>query len=133
MRSPRHARLERYCAGESLLRPGTVPVETSFILSGTVVLGIPTEDDGFVQVTVLGRDDAVGITALSRTQTISRAVATSEVDVVVLPVGVLDDIVRAHPVVAREIVRESENRVQQARIALHTVGEQLPFGRRVLG
>ena len=50
-----------------------------------------------------------------------------------LPVRVLDDIVRAHPVVAREIVRESENRVQQARIALHAVGEQLPFGRRVLG
>src|SRR6478736_867276 len=62
------ARLERYCAGESLLRPGTVPIETRFILSGTVVLGIPTEDDGFVQVTALGRDDAVGITALSRTQ-----------------------------------------------------------------
>jgi small-conductance mechanosensitive channel len=128
-----HARLERYCSGESILRPGTVPVETSFILSGTVVLGIPTEDDGFVQVTVLGRDDAVGLTALSRTQTISRAIATSEVDVVVLPVRVLDDIVRAHPVVAREIVRESENRVQQARIALQAVGEQLPFGRRVLG
>ena len=62
-----------------------------------------------------------------------RAIATSEVDVVVLPVRVLDDIVRAHPVVAREIVRASENRVQQARIALQAVGEQLPFGHRVLG
>ena len=120
-------------SGTGLLSPGTVPVETSFILSGTVVLGIPTEDDGFVQVAQLGRDDAVGITALSRSQTISRAIATSEVDVVVLPVRILDEIVRAHPVVAREIVRESDNRVQQARIALHAVGEQLPFSRRVLG
>jgi small-conductance mechanosensitive channel len=127
------ARLERYCSGESILRPGSIPLETRFILSGTVVLGIPTEDQGFVQVAQLGRDDAIGITALSRSETISRAIATSEVDVVVLPVRVLDDIVRAHPVVARELVRESENRVQQARIALHAVGEQLPFGRQVLG
>jgi small-conductance mechanosensitive channel len=125
--------LERYCAGESILRPGTVPVETRFILSGTVMLGIPTDDQGFVQVARLGRDDAIGITALSRSETISRAVATSEVDVVVLPIRVLDDIVRAHPVVARELVRESGNRVQQARIALHAVGEQLPFGRQTLG
>ncbi|GAA1944213.1 mechanosensitive ion channel family protein [Microbacterium deminutum] len=127
------ARLERYCAGESILRPGTVPAVTRFVLSGTVVLGIPTEDQGFVQVAKLSTDDAIGITALSRTPTISRAIATSEVDVVVLPINILDDIVRSHPVVARELVRESENRVQQARIALHAVGEQLPFGRQMLG
>ncbi len=126
-------RLERYCSGESILRPGTVPVETRFILSGTVVLGIPTEDQGFIQVSKLGRDDAIGITALSRTESISRAIATSEVDVVVVPIRILDDIVRAHPVVARELVRESDNRVQQARIALHAIGEQLPFGRQTLG
>ncbi|GAB3603788.1 mechanosensitive ion channel domain-containing protein [Microbacterium aureliae] len=128
-----HARLERYCAGESILVPGVVPAEARVLLSGTVVLGIPTEADGFVQVAQLGPDDVVGITALSRTQTISRAVATSEVDAVVLPVSVLDDIVRLHPVVAREFVRESENRVRQARVALQAVGERLPFGRRVLG
>lgn len=128
-----HARLERYSAGEAILRPGIVPVETRFILSGTVDLMIPTDDGATVTVTELGRDDAVGLTALSRTQTISRAVATSEVDVVSLPVRVLDDIVRAHPVVAREIVRESENRVQQARLALAAVGARLPLARRVLG
>ncbi|WP_342001817.1 mechanosensitive ion channel [Microbacterium sp. LWH7-1.2] len=128
-----HARLERYCAGESLLRPGIVPVETRFILAGSVVLGIPTEDEGFVQVGVLTAGDAVGLTALSRTPTISRALATSEVDVVVVPVSALDDIVRAHPVVAREIVRESENRLRQAAAALAAVGETLPRGRFVVG
>ncbi|WP_137844288.1 mechanosensitive ion channel domain-containing protein [Microbacterium sp. 2FI] len=128
-----HARLERYCSGESILRPGIVPNETRFILQGTVVLGIPTEREGFVHVTQLGRDDAVGLTALSRTPTISRAIATSEVDVVSLPVTVLDDIVRLHPVVAREIVRESENRVRLARAAMAAVGGSLPHGRRVLG
>ncbi|MEV4687229.1 mechanosensitive ion channel domain-containing protein [Microbacterium sp. LWH3-1.2] len=128
-----HARLERYCAGESLLRPGIVPVETRFILAGSVVLGIPTEDEGFVQVGVLAAGDAVGLTALSRTPTISRALATSEVDVVVVPVSALDDIVRAHPVVAREIVRESENRLRQAGAALAAVGETLPRGRFVVG
>ncbi len=128
-----HARLERYCQGEVILRPGTVPDSTRFILSGTVMLGIPVEGKGFVRVAQLERDDAVGITALSRTKTISRAIATSEVDVVSLPVTVLDEIVRAHPVLAREIVRESENRVRLARDALEAVGEVLPFGRRVLG
>jgi small-conductance mechanosensitive channel len=128
-----HARLERYCAGEPLLRPGVVPLETRFVLAGTVVLGIPTEDEGFVQVGVLGPGDAVGLTALSRTQTISRAVAMTEVDVVVVPVSALDDIVRAHPVVAREIVRESENRVRQAGAALSAVGQSMPRGRFVVG
>lgn len=127
------ARLERYCSGESILRPGMIPTETRFILEGTVTLGIPTEEHGFVQVAQLGPGDPIGITALSRTQTISRAVAASEVDVVVLPVQVLDDIVRTHPVVAREFVRESENRVQQARTAMQAVGERLPLARRVLG
>lgn len=128
-----HARLERYCQGEVILRPGTVPDATRFILSGTVMLGIPIEGKGFVRVAQLERDDAVGITALSRTKTISRAIATSEVDVLCLPVAVLDEVVRSHPVLAREIVRESENRVRLARDALGAVGEVLPFGRRVLG
>ncbi|MDY0910367.1 mechanosensitive ion channel domain-containing protein [Microbacterium sp. CFBP9034] len=128
-----HARLERYCAGESILKPGMVPTETRFILAGHVMLGIPTDDEGFVQVTKLGPDDAVGLTALSRSQTISRSVALGEVDVVVLPVAVLDEIVRMHPVVAREIVRESENRSRLARMALQAAGEYLPHGRSVLG
>lgn len=128
-----HARLERYCAGESILRPGIVPTETRFILAGSVMLGIPTDEDGFVQVTVLSPGDAIGLTALSRSRTISRTVALSELDVVVLPVAVLDDIVRMHPVVAREIVRESENRTRLAHMALQAAGEYLPRGRTVLG
>ena len=45
----------------------------------------------------------------------------------------LDDIVRAHPVLAREIVRENENRVRLARSALAAVGESLAPGRNVFG
>lgn len=126
------ARLERYCAGEFILRPGAVPAVTRFILDGTVLLGIPT-DSGFVEVGRLSRNDAVGITALTRSTTISRAVAMTEVDVVAIPVELLDDVVRTHPVLAREIVRESENRVAQARAALAAVGETMPSGRSVLG
>ena len=127
------AHLERYCAGESILRPGVVPAEIRFILAGSVMLGIPTEEEGFVQVAVLGPGDAVGLTALSRSQTLSRAVALSEVDVVVLTVAVLDEIVRQHPVVAREIVRESENRIRLARTALQAAGAYLPHSRSGLG
>lgn len=126
------ARLERYCAGEVLLRPGPLPDATRFILTGDVQLGIPT-DSGFVEVTRLGRDDAVGLTALTRHASVARAVALSEVEVVSIPVTLLDDVVRAHPVLAREIVRESENRARLAQVALARTGDVLPFGARVLG
>jgi CRP-like cAMP-binding protein len=115
-----------------ILRPGMIPAATRFILSGRVLLGIPT-DAGFVQVTELGRHDAVGLTALTRTQTISRAIALTELEVIAIPVHLLDDVVRAHPVLAREIVRESENRVRLARSALDAVGEHLAPGRNVFG
>ncbi|WP_345801551.1 mechanosensitive ion channel domain-containing protein [Microbacterium sp. AZCO] len=126
------ARLERFAAGEVLLRPGAVPTSTRFILSGRVMLGVPT-DVGFVQITELSRDDAVGLTALTRTRTISRATALTEVEVVSIPVDVLDDIVRTHPSLAREVVRENENRTRLARSALAAVGETLDPTRRAMG
>jgi small-conductance mechanosensitive channel/CRP-like cAMP-binding protein len=126
------ARLERYAQGEVLLRPGTVPHSTRFIIAGRVMLGVPT-DSGFVQITELSRNDAVGLTALTRSRTISRAIALTEVEVVRIPVAVLDDIVRSHPSLAREVVRENENRVRLARSAMAAVGETLDPTRRVMG
>jgi small-conductance mechanosensitive channel len=126
------ARLERFCAGEVVLRPGMIPTSTRYILSGRVMLGIPS-DAGFVQVTELSRNDPVGLTALTRTQTISRAIALTELEVITIPVNALDDIVRAHPVLAREIVRENDNRVRLARSAMAAVGESLAPGRNVFG
>ena len=96
------------------------------------MLGIPT-DAGFVQVKELARDDAVGLTAISRSPTLSRAVALTELEVVSIPVALIDDVVRAHPVLAREIVREQENRVRLAQAALAAVGESLGPGRSVVG
>ena len=97
------------------------------------MLGIPT-DAGFVQVTELGRDDAVGTHRAHARRRRSRARSRlTEVEVVAIPVAVLDDIVRAHPVLAREIVRENENRVRLARSALAAVGESLAPGRNVFG
>jgi len=126
------ARLERFCAGEVILRPGMIPTSTRYILSGRVMLGIPSEA-GFIQVTELSRNDPVGLTALTRTQTISRAIAMTELEVITIPVHALDDIVRAHPVLAREIVRENENRVRLARSAMAAVGESIAPGRNVFG
>ena len=50
-----------------------------------------------------------------------------------IPVTLLDDVVRAHPVLAREIVRENDNRVRLARSALAAAGENLAPGRNVFG
>jgi small-conductance mechanosensitive channel len=127
------SRLERFCQGEVVLRPGMVPTSTRFILAGRVDLGVPTLDRGFIEVTQLGRHDAIGLTALTRTQTISRTIALTELEVLTVPVALLDDVVRAHPVLAREIVRENENRIGLARSALAEVGEHLAPGRNVFG
>lgn len=127
-----HARLERYCQGEVILRPDVVPRSTRFILAGRVMLGVPTPQ-GFVEVTELHADDAIGLTALTRSRTVSRAVALTEVEVVDIPVSELDGVVRAHPVLAREIVREGENRMRLARSALAAVGETLAVDRPSVG
>ena len=116
-----------------ILRPGIVPTATRFILAGRVMLGVPDRTRGSCRSPSSRRDDAVGLTALTRGATISRAIALTEVEVVWIPVEVLDEIVRAHPVLAREIVRENENRVRLARSALQAVGEVLDLSRRVFG
>jgi hypothetical protein len=48
-------------------------------------------------------------------------------------VGVLDDIVRRHPSLAREVVRENDNRVRLARSAMEAIGEKFDPTRRVVG
>lgn len=126
------ARLERYAAGEVLLRPGSVPTTTRFILSGRLMLGVDA-DAGFVQILELGRNEAIGLTALSRTPTFTRAVALTELEVVSLPVAVLDDVVRAHPVLARELLAEQENRKRLTRTALAAAGERLDPSATAMG
>ena len=59
--------------------------------------------------------------------------APTELEVITIPVHLLDDVVRQHPVLAREIVRENDNRVRPARSALAAVGEHLAPGRNVFG
>jgi small-conductance mechanosensitive channel len=126
------ARLERYCTGEVMMRPGPRPDAIRWILQGEAMLGVPTSD-GFVEVKRLGRDDAVGLTAVTRSPSGVRVVALGDVAVVAVPAGMLDDIARAHPVFARGLVRESESRAAQARAALGRVGSELPPEARLLG
>ncbi len=128
----RFARLERYCQGETILRDGVVAQETFIVLAGRAQLGVPTEY-GFVKVTELQRRDIIGLTAIQRARTVSRTIAITEVEVVAVPVEHMDSLVGAHPVLAREIIREGENRVRQAREALSKVGTRLDPARRTVG
>ncbi len=128
----RFAKLERFCQGETVLANGVVAAHTRIILAGRVQLGVPSEH-GFIKVTELQRRDIVGLTAIQRGRTISRSVAITEVEVATVPVEYMDQLVAAHPVLARELLRDGENRVRMAREALASVGERLDPSRRTMG
>ncbi len=115
-------RLERYAAGETIMRPGVVPREVRFVLSGSVELRVPFEDEQ-LPASRVEAGDYVGQTALTREVVQTNQVALTEVTVLVVPVEAIDTIVRSSPQLAKDIGAVIDRRHQdvadalQARIA----------------
>jgi small-conductance mechanosensitive channel len=107
------ARLERYAAGEAL----------RFVLSGAVALGVPRPGGVVLPVSRVERGDFVGQTALTREPTTTRAVAVSEVAVLVVPGDTLDALVRVRPRLARELGEVIDRRRAAARDVVEAAGE----------
>lgn len=101
--------LERYAAGETIIRVGTVPSAVRFVLAGSVELRVPLEDTQ-LPVGRVEAGDYIGQTALTREALLTSAHAVSEVAVLVVPVDVLDAIVRRSPKLARDIGEVIERR-----------------------
>ncbi|KQO62279.1 mechanosensitive ion channel domain-containing protein [Curtobacterium sp. Leaf261] len=95
-------RLERYAAGETIIRVGNIPNAVRFVLAGSVELRVPL-DDAALPVGRVEAGDYVGQTALTREALMTSAHALTEVAVLVVPVDVLDAIVRRSPKLARDI------------------------------
>jgi small-conductance mechanosensitive channel len=95
-------KLERYAAGETIIRTGTIPNAVRFVLAGSVELRVPL-DDTLLPVGRVESGDYLGQTALTREPLVTSAHATTEVAVLVVPVDVLDAIVRRSPALARDI------------------------------
>lgn len=114
--------LERYGAGEVVQRPFVVPNGMRYVVSGTATISSPVAGGGDVPFAVLDRDDVLGLTALTRQGVTARVVATTDLAVLCVPVGVLDQLVKTRPRLARDIGQELDNRLQQAREALRSAG-----------
>lgn len=125
-------RLERFCAGETVHFPGEAPEGMRYILSGTATISTAPEVGAIVPFEALGRDDVLGLTAITRQGMAARTSATSELEVLLVPADVLDDLVAASPQFARDIGLAIDLRRARANDALHAVGVELPDSARVI-
>lgn len=102
--------LERYADGEVIEATGSVPDAMRYIASGRISLRRPVPGGGELTVLQLNDGDYLGQTALTRTTVDHSAVAAGQVDVLVVPAEVLDDLVRADHRLARELGRQLDQR-----------------------
>jgi CRP-like cAMP-binding protein len=115
--------LERYGEGEVLQRTGTVPTALRIIVSGVVQLSVPTSDGTQLPISELRRDDIIGLTALTRQAVATTAVALVDVAVLIVPVEVVDTLVKTRPGLARDIGVAMDHRQEQGEKALAAAGE----------
>ncbi|SDS39916.1 mechanosensitive ion channel family protein [Microlunatus soli] len=108
------AQLERYAAGETVLRIGEVPDALRFVLRGRVRLGIPLPAGGQRPVSTVETGDYLGQTALTHEPLPSTAVAMTELAVLVLPVTDLDQVIGSQPQFARDLSDVIDRRRDEA-------------------
>lgn len=125
-------RLERYGAGEVVQHPFAVPDGMRYVVSGTAAIATPVEAGAEVPFAVLDRDDVLGLTALTRQGVAARITATTDLAVLFVPVGVLDELVATRPRLARDIGQEIDNRRRLARAALLAAGIEVPTGSQLI-
>lgn len=125
-------RLERFCAGETVHHPGEPPEGMRYIVSGTAAISTAPEVGAVVPFEALGRGDVLGLTAITRQGMAARTTATSELEVLLVPVDVLDELVAASPQFARDIGLAVDLRRARANEALRAVGVELPDSSRVI-
>ena len=121
-------RLERYGAGEVVQHPHVVPDGMRYIISGSAMIGTPIEVGAEVRFAMLDRGDVLGLTALTRQGINARITALTDLAVLVVPVAVLDNLVKSRPRLARDIGQEIDNRRGLAAKALEAAGVDLPGG-----
>nr|WP_314843343.1 mechanosensitive ion channel domain-containing protein [uncultured Microbacterium sp.] len=115
------AKVERYGLGELLQAAGEVPREIRFVIEGVVRTSIETAI-GPIDLADVEIGDFIGQTALTREPSVAASVAKTVVTVLVVPVHVIDQLVQAHPALAREIGHSIERKRKLANEALLDAG-----------
>ncbi|HEY5230436.1 MAG TPA: mechanosensitive ion channel domain-containing protein [Galbitalea sp.] len=117
--------IERYADGEVIQRPMLVPDAMRYFISGSASLTYPA-DGGDIVIETLSHASVLGLTALTRQPAVTTALALTEVEVLKVPVAVLDTLVKTRPDLARDIGVELDHRHALAADALKAVGVELP-------
>lgn len=117
------ATLERFGAGEVIQRSGGIPDRTGVIVDGDAQLAAVTEDGARLPLGALAVGDFVGLTALTREKLYTTIVAVTDVTLVTVSVGVLEELVHRRPALAREIGQTIDNRRAMAAAAGGDVSE----------
>jgi small-conductance mechanosensitive channel len=120
------ARLQQYGEGEIVQRSGAVPDGIRIIVSGNVELSVPASRGAMLPVGQLGRDDVLGVTALTRQVAGAEVVALVDLAVLFVPLAVIDDLVRTHPDLARDMGQAIDARLKLVSQALRDAGEPPP-------
>jgi len=113
--------IERYGEGEIMQRPMLVPDAMRYIINGTASLTYPAQG-GDIVIETLSHASVLGLTALTRQPVVTTAIALTDVEVLKVPVAVLDTLVKTRPDLARDIGVELDHRRALADAALKAVG-----------
>ncbi len=123
---------ERYTQGEKLQHVGEVPEGIRIIMAGLARMIVETGDGARLPVIELQRDELVGLTSLTRQGINASVQAVTEVEALLVPVAVLDELVAARPELARDIGREIDNRRRLVVDAFTAAGLVLPLSSRAI-
>lgn len=101
------ARLERFGAGEVLLRAGSTPGMLSLVVEGRVLFAFA---DGEPAGVAAERGEWIGTSALTREPAATTATALTVTTVLVLPLALADRLLRARPALAAELSADADRR-----------------------
>lgn len=103
--------LERFGAGETISRAGSVSSRLRFVIDGRVGLFLPV-GDRLVEYHALGAPEPIGLGVYTRLPDADTARATTTVTTFTVPREVVELLVTAHPRLAVDIGRVGDNRRQ---------------------
>ena len=102
--------LERYAAGELVLRTGEVPAALRFVVDGHAALVAEGPNGSRLRVDTLDRESYLGQTALTREPVPAAAVALTPLTIAVLPRDAVEALVRAKPALGTHIGADIDGR-----------------------
>ena len=110
--------IERWAAGEVVQHDGEIPDALRIVVSGRVAVYMRSPLGDLRPSGDLAPGERLGITALVRQPSFTTARAVSELEVLVAPIDLVEDLARTHPALARDLGREIDNRRERLRTAL---------------